>query len=53
MDSTDSSLAYGGIAVLAVGMLCCAYSILYETCDGCKTKKDKLLNNGDDGLSEV
>jgi hypothetical protein len=53
MDTTDTALGYGGVAVLAIAMIYCVSSILYQSCNGCRRKKEVLLNNGDDGVSEV
>ena len=50
----DSGLAFGGVAVMILSMICCVSFVLQDMC--CKKVKPKTetsLNNGESVLSEV
>jgi hypothetical protein len=50
MDTTDNVLAIGSLTVLMC-MACCVVG--YVMRKSCIHKEETLLNNGDDGISEV
>lgn len=50
MDNTDDILAITGLTILMVMAGCTLAYVLRQTCIN---KDEALLNNGDDGVSEV
>lgn len=52
-DITDTGLAIGGLSILGLSLLCCVGVLLRTMCKDYKDKKHLLLNNGDDGISQV
>lgn len=46
----DSDLAFGGVAIMMLSMVCCISFVLRDIC--CK-KSEQLLNDGESVLSEV
>ena len=50
MDTTDNALAIGGLTILIFMAGCTLAYVLRQTCIN---KDEALLNNGDDGVSEV
>lgn len=50
----DSGLAFGGLAVMILSMICCvSFSLQDMCCKKFKPKTETLLNDGESVLSEV